>query len=963
METDNSNISDENEATNQLDSNDVSKDELINKIKNILKKGGDHHINQQKDKKIFDNLMKISNKIFSAKTLSQCYEQNISFEQLTKKIIKPNTTRSKILFMNYLVLPLFNIFYLIAVLQFLNMTSTFYKVVKKSFGTIWYSSEKDPEEIKKFSIEDFNKNYNFFNMFFEDTRKNIFDFNFIKVTAFIGTCLLQKVGFRISSSILCVAILIPILLIIFVFPFLDYYNFNNTYPYLYIIFLAVLDFSLLVGAGGSAMLAQQMIMDKRNKYNEYIVKLNKEEEIRKAKKKRKNKKIQIAEESNDTLITLRSPLFQENDIGENGMNAYNQETTDSNLHNSTNYDENITENSYNENDINNRSRSFAGTNYLNDNQVAIQRSKTTTLNDDAKKTLNEILKSIEERHDIELIRRKENKLDSLPFYFITTIFAHIGLFFINYSLLEKKEENNIEYMDISGCEKNYFCFQNIIKDKNLSMTAKDLFHKLNSRIYEDDRLYFIIIVLISFSFIIISHILYTIFDCSIFTKEKTTQNEDGIDVKMKIREIAGEMYFSLEIALKQKISAYILNLMLIKITILLNIIITILNSILLFIFDVFSFKEEWKSKLQIPKCCSEEIFKKDKTSFLIKYPRQTKSFYVNNFFSGKAALNISTYMIMYLYLQIMNLTFENENYKIQNKKEIFNDSPKLGGMFFLALSNPKDKNKNNNVLNIGNYVFLKTEDYFILITFVAAFFGFLYFTRVCHDIHILLKKIKKQDNINKSETNGNNENETKEEEEEEEEDKKEELSNGIFGGIYIIFYLEGIYILIFSILYLKNSKSEIFQNTCIYLFPILLNQFYYFTMVYYCTRYSVNINKYEIINGSFLISIWFVIIDLIVSYIRDYFDLENIYINSLCLLPIAGILIKIIIFLVNIKYFCCHIILKNFKKICTIIFTNLDIFSLKECCYDCFGCQNCLRCCYCCCCDGYLGSSSYEKVE
>jgi len=74
-----------------------------------------------------------------------------------------------------------------------------------------------------------------------------------------------------------------------VFPFLDYYNFNNTYPYLYIIFLAVLDFSLLVGAGGSAMLAQQIIMDKRNKYNEYIVKLNKEEEIRKAKKKRKEK--------------------------------------------------------------------------------------------------------------------------------------------------------------------------------------------------------------------------------------------------------------------------------------------------------------------------------------------------------------------------------------------------------------------------------------------------------------------------------------------------------------------------------------------------------------------------------------------------------------------------------------------------------------------------------------------------
>ena len=269
--------------------------------------------------------------------------------------------------------------------------------------------------------------------------------------------------------------------------------------------------------------------------------------------------------------------------------------------------------------------------------------------------------------------------------------------------------------------------------------------------------------------------------------------------------------------------------MLIPITILLNFIITILNSILLFIFDIISLKKKWKSKLQIPKCCCEEIFKKDKTSFLIKYPKQTKSSYVDNFFSGKAALNISTYMIMYLYLQIMNLTFENENYKIQNRKEIFTESRKLDRMFFLALSNPKDDNKNNNML-------------------------------VCHDIHMLFKKNKKQDNINQIETNGNNENETKEEEEEEEEDKKEELSKGILGGIYIIFYLEGIYISIFFILYIIDSKNEIFQNACIYLIPILLNQFYYFTMVFYCTRYSVNINKYELINGSFLISIWLVII-------------------------------------------------------------------------------------------------------
>ena len=51
METDNSNISDEKEATKQLVSNDVSNDESLNKIKNILQEGGDYYINPLKTRK------------------------------------------------------------------------------------------------------------------------------------------------------------------------------------------------------------------------------------------------------------------------------------------------------------------------------------------------------------------------------------------------------------------------------------------------------------------------------------------------------------------------------------------------------------------------------------------------------------------------------------------------------------------------------------------------------------------------------------------------------------------------------------------------------------------------------------------------------------------------------------------------------------------------------------------------
>ena len=69
METGNSNISDEKEATKQLVSNDVSNDESLNKIKNILQEGGDYYINPQKNKKIFDNFMKLFNKIFSISKL------------------------------------------------------------------------------------------------------------------------------------------------------------------------------------------------------------------------------------------------------------------------------------------------------------------------------------------------------------------------------------------------------------------------------------------------------------------------------------------------------------------------------------------------------------------------------------------------------------------------------------------------------------------------------------------------------------------------------------------------------------------------------------------------------------------------------------------------------------------------------------------------------------------------------
>ena len=958
----NNNINDENKDIIHRDSNSNNENNLLNKIKKILQEGGQHNLNEEKDKEIFDIFIKLSDEIFSPKTLSQSYEENIPFEKLTKKIIKTDTTRKKLLFMNFIVLPIFNIFYLIAIFEFINMTNTIFKVFYNSISLKYNSIDKDPDEIMKFSIEDFNKNYNFFNMFFEDTRRNIFNFDLIKPTAIIGTFFLRKIGFRCSSLILSIINLFSIILIIFAFPFLDYYNFNNTYPIIYIIFLFILWILLLVGVGGSSMLSQQLIMDKRDKYNEYIIKLNKKLDIKKAKKKIRKQEIKNIEESDAILITLKSPLFQEDESDEIKTNINKQEMSGSSLHDSTNCDENISENNYNHNNNNNinQSKTFIDVNHLNENQVAVQMSKTITPNTDLKEKLEEIIRSIEEKHDIEKKIRSKIISDSLTFHFITAIFAYIGVFLINNSLLEKKEENNEEYMNIAVCGKSYFCFQNVIKDKNLSITTKELFDKLNSRIYEDDRLFFIYVILICFALIILSNIVYTIFD-SIFTKEETNKDEDGIEMKAKIHEFLGKMSFSLEISLKKKITIWkrILNPLRIPLIIFANFLFTIINSILRFIYNICAFGENSQLGFQIPEI-GKEILKKDKAIFHIEYQKQSKLFYINNFFSGKAAQHISTYMIMYLYLQIMNLALENEYLKLHNKKEIFTYSPKLGDMnhvnktIFFELSSGKEDNKNNNnILNIGNYLFLKTEDYHILITFTVVFLVFLCFTLAGNNIHMLFLKKREQDIINENNANANNENDNMKEE-----DKKEELSKGILGGIHVILYVEGIYIMFFSLMYLYDREKEMFNNVNYYLVPILLNKFYHFTMVYYCTRYSANINKYEIINGSFLISIWLYIIKIIIFFIRDLLILDNIWIQiALCAIPIIAIIKQIIIIIKSIP----DLELKDLKEILFSLFCGFIPFCLKDCCYDCSGCINCLRnCCYRCCCNH---SKSVENLD
>ena len=129
------------------------------------------------------------------------------------------------------------------------------------------------------------------------------------------------------------------------------------------------------------------------------------------------------------------------------------------------------------------------------------------------------------------------------------------------------------------------------------------------------------------------------------------------------------------------------------------------------------------------------------------------------------------------------------------------------------------------------------------------------------------------------------------------------LSLDILDGTHGILVFNEIFALIFSSLYLSDNDNPMFENNNFLLVPILMNKFYYFTLVFYCISYSEEKRKFELISSSTLISIYISIMNFIISLIRNNISLKALYIIQLvfacgviCLFLLVFILIFIIPF-------------------------------------------------------------------
>ena len=320
------------------------------------------------------------------------------------------------------------------------------------------------------------------------------------------------------------------------------------------------------------------------------------------------------------------------------------------------------------------------------------------------------------------------------------------------------------------------------------------------------------------------------------------------------------------------------------------------------------YTEDEKNKEYCCFCCCEcsdykrEEYKKNKEFFCYCYQAKRKQTWFNKFLTSDIQKTILPYMVEYFVLQLLFIAFEKQYFSFSAKNESTlpsnnNTNPNnslnfLENYFFSYNSN---ETNNDTETNDNKSNFIRIDDLYTFLVFVLTFFLFFYFTltfnTIVHfndDLEETIFGIK-----NKDPTLGIN-----------------KLSNGILDGTHGILIFDALFAFIFSAIYLYNSEHYIFTKNNFFMVPILMNKFYYFTLIYYCISYSEKKKQFELISGSTLISIYLFIWETIASLIRDYIPLYPLYIIQFilsilpCFVPLFLYLRPLIKILIE-PYFDC----------------------------------------------------------
>ena len=866
------------------------------------------------------------------KSLGQIYEQYLNNEDMTKKNIKPGTTRKTLCIMFYIVSPLFGIINLVGIFQSISMMKIIFQILKNSLKNYYISLMKESKDITKFSINDYIKQYEYFEMFINNVKNETFDFNLMMLMAFLGDILLKSRGFRISISVFA-ALNIGAIFLILNFSFEDYDRADNTYTIFNMLYLFLTWLLLFVGVGASALLSQQIIIDGNYKYDKYISKLNEETEkkikMKKDKWEKKKQEKKNLKENKDSALEYKIDDLEYMNLDEDTENEKENNTRKIkglSVYNKNN--ENIKYQKKKSEEINIKNIAEDFVNVKNESQNFIKAQTFAAKNILETKNRNKNKKTQRKKSAIKVDSGnvKKKKFNSFFMICVTTISGYFLKYLLNLTIIGASSKlDNFSMQVISviinqgtgvKCELDSDCLESVFNDTNLTINNSMLFDNLVNYISRNDERYkpaFYYMALIYVISVILSIILYSIFIC-IFTKNKKETNVNGNSYK--VCEICGYTIYSENIILNLNPPCCecckILWCGTCK-----NCINMVIGSLLC------CFNENIKNNVNICRCCkccekNKIDYKKNKEFFCYCYQAKRKHYWFNKFITSDTQKKIFPYMLEYFYLQLLTIAFESQYNNILDNELL-----------------PKNKIEKKYFLNLNNLKFMGI--------FLGTFFLYFYFTLSFNTIINLFRESKTKgiNLINK-------------------------ISNEILDGAHGILIFDSLFSLVLSALFLSKKYDDIFKTQNLIFVPILMNKFYYFTLIFFCVSFSEEKKKFELISGSTLISIYLTLGDLIISLIRDHSSLNALYITQIVFSSLPSLFVTIFILVLFLSGIFSKIEFKDRLEIFFCLFSfclcfggfwfksgicdkmsNCDCDSDLDCycCFECLDYCNCGNCC------------------
>ena len=163
----------------------------------------------------------------------------------------------------FIALPLLTSLNLIGIFKIISVMNALFKVLSNSFSSYFGFEDKEDDL------------YNFYSFYFKESINEGIEFDLIETMSFFGMIFYGFYGYKISSLLFMIPNSISIFLIYMFFS--EYNDESEQYNLLQISYLFICYALLFIGVGSSALLSQQMLIDKYENYISFLKQINIEE--------------------------------------------------------------------------------------------------------------------------------------------------------------------------------------------------------------------------------------------------------------------------------------------------------------------------------------------------------------------------------------------------------------------------------------------------------------------------------------------------------------------------------------------------------------------------------------------------------------------------------------------------------------------------------------------------------------